>query len=301
MRVIMPHSYLKNCEYKYVVCREVEGIIIWGFRGLKFHLPDSFSFQIPFRIFLFGVIEANGCQIFQEELKPTEKGFTLTILIPLWISAFKMMYNYRILSKNGQWRFERGEKRYIKHNFLNDNATQPIESNQESYIKQNGSPSFYSNSLKKENIYDFKINESSNSEEKGAISSLRSSNNNTSQSSFCEKKAKHSILKIKDKPFNDQFEFVKITEGIILGPCPQTKEDIEKLKKEKIDAVLNLQRDEEMIRKGVDWEEMIGFYKMEKIFVHKLGIKDKKPEAIAGELVEAAGILNSLLQKYKVF
>ena len=78
---------------------------------------------------------------------------------------------------------------------------------------------------------------------------MKSSNSNTPQSSFYEIKSKHSILKIKDKPFNDQFEFVNITEGIILGPCPQTKEDIEKLKNEKIDAVLNLQRDEEMIRK----------------------------------------------------
>ena len=217
-----------------------------------------------------------------------------------------MKYNYRILSENGQWRFERGEKRYIKHSFINDNAAQSLQSNQEPYKRRkNGSPltpSLYSHSLKEENFNDFKINETSFSKKKVEISSLKSSssNKNTPQPSFYEKKGKHSILKIKDKPFNDQFEFVNITEGIILGPCPQTKEDIEKLKNEKIDAVLNLQRDEEMIRKGINWEEMIGFYKMENIFVHKLGIKDKKPEAIAGELVEAAGILNNLLQKYQV-
>ena len=196
-------------------------------------------------------------------------------MIPLWIYAFKMKYNYRILKENGQWRFERGEKRYIKHNFISDITTQYIEMNQEPAKQAKVIASSFP-------------------------SSSSYNNKPQSQTSYYEKKGKHSILKIKDKPFNDQFDFVHITERIILGPCPQTKEDIEKLKNEQIDAVLNLQRDEEMIRKGVNWEEMIVFYQNENIFVHKLGIKDKKPEAIAGELVEAAGILNNILKNHQV-
>jgi protein-tyrosine phosphatase len=54
--------------------------------------------------------------------------------------------------------------------------------------------------------------------------------------------------------------FNRITQQIFLGSCPATKDDVDRLKKAGVTMVINLQTDNDILRKQIDWDELTKHY-----------------------------------------
>lgn len=127
--------------------------------------------------------------------------------------------------------------------------------------------------------------------------------NSPSSQRICPKKLvrKNNCLKIYDKEFEKKFCFDEINENILLGPCPQSKEEVELLQEKGVQAILNLQRESDMEKMNIDIKTMKSIYDKKNIDFVNYQIEDKTPDKISSKIIEAAAILNEMLQKFKVF
>lgn len=111
---------------------------------------------------------------------------------------------------------------------------------------------------------------------------------------------KNNTIKIMEKEFQNEFKIDQITSKILLGPCPQSKDEVKILADTNINGVLNLQRGRDMLKRGIDWDELKKCYIEKDIDIINYQIKDKSPDKIAEELFIAAEILNNMLKKHDV-
>lgn len=89
---------------------------------------------------------------------------------------------------------------------------------------------------------------------------------------------------------------------IYIGPYPQNEQDIENISHQGITAVLNLQTDQDMIHRQVNWETNVQIYKKKRIEFVRFPIQDFNRKDLSQKLVEAANALNGLISKlHKVY
>jgi len=92
--------------------------------------------------------------------------------------------------------------------------------------------------------------------------------------------------------------FHKIGEyPIYIGPYPQNEDDIEKINEHGITAILNLQTDQDMNHRQINWESNLSFYKRRKIEPFRFPIKDFNRKDLTDKLNEAGNLLNCLISK----
>ena len=85
----------------------------------------------------------------------------------------------------------------------------------------------------------------------------------------------------------------------MIGPYPQVKEDIEFLQSKGIKAVLNLQTNADMRLRGVEWEELLGFYKNNQIAIMNYPIADHISD-LSNKIIVAAKLLDNMITQFKV-
>jgi len=92
------------------------------------------------------------------------------------------------------------------------------------------------------------------------------------------------------------FNKIKNDSGIILGTYPLTPNDVLKMKKSGVNAVLNIMTGKEMLSRGIDWDEMKEQYKdvgIERCM--SFPVCDSTEEKYLEDLFDAAQHLNQLL------
>jgi len=88
----------------------------------------------------------------------------------------------------------------------------------------------------------------------------------------------------------------QILPNLYVGAYPETLEDIQELKdRYGVTAVLNLQTDEDLRERGIDWPAMEESYKRLGIKVHRVPMRDFDPEHQRQRLPEAVKVLAGLL------
>lgn len=112
------------------------------------------------------------------------------------------------------------------------------------------------------------------------------------------------IVEKADGTFFEGFFFNKIHEGgefknIILGPYPLYEVDVDQLaSKGKIDAVLNLQTDAELRRRGMDENQLKMWYQKKGIKKYiRFPLVDKNANKYIDQLFEASKALDHLLEQ----
>ena len=92
-----------------------------------------------------------------------------------------------------------------------------------------------------------------------------------------------------------------ILPNLYVGVYPQGLKDIQDLKECcGITAVLNLQSDQDLSERKVDWPAMEGLYKKLGIEAHRVPMRDLDPHDQRGKLLEAVRILALLLNSNQV-
>lgn len=97
--------------------------------------------------------------------------------------------------------------------------------------------------------------------------------------------------------------FHKIGEyPVYIGPYPQHEEDIEKIHEQGITAILNLQTDQDMNHRQVNWDTNCSHYKKRKIEPFRFPIQDFNRRDLSEKLAEAGALLTNLISKmHKVY
>lgn len=92
-------------------------------------------------------------------------------------------------------------------------------------------------------------------------------------------------------------QLARIRSNLCLGSCPRRPEDIDRLQMEYwVTAVINLQTDQDLQQLGVQWDEIIDFYKARAIEIVRQPVKDHDPVALRQSLPECARLLDFLLR-----
>lgn len=87
---------------------------------------------------------------------------------------------------------------------------------------------------------------------------------------------------------------------IYIGPYPQNEEDIEKIFESGITAILNLQTDQDMNHRQVNWETNCIHYKKRKIEPVRFPIHDFNRRDLSEKLSEAGTLLKTLVSKMHI-
>ncbi|KRX02916.1 Carbohydrate-binding-like fold [Pseudocohnilembus persalinus] len=95
------------------------------------------------------------------------------------------------------------------------------------------------------------------------------------------------------------FKFSQIDENLFLGPYPQGEQDIQKLKESGIQAVLNLQTEEDMQWRGISWEQQQQEYQKNNIKGYNFPIIDMDYQDMSAKLIQVSQLLHLILQSYK--
>ena len=89
----------------------------------------------------------------------------------------------------------------------------------------------------------------------------------------------------------------QIEPNLLVGSCPQTEEDVERLRSDHgVTAVLNVQTDEDMEIWGVDWDELQRAYERAGITVRHEPVRDYDMEALRQRLPACVGALAELCE-----
>jgi protein-tyrosine phosphatase len=100
-----------------------------------------------------------------------------------------------------------------------------------------------------------------------------------------------------------QMDISAILPNVLVGPCPQSPQDIGRLKRDYgVSAVLNLQTDDDMDYWGFDWSELEHRYRKLGIEVRRSPIRDFDPDDLRRKLPQCVKALDALLQQgHKVY
>jgi protein-tyrosine phosphatase len=83
---------------------------------------------------------------------------------------------------------------------------------------------------------------------------------------------------------------------LLVGSCPMTAGDVGQLKAESITAVLNLQTDEDLKQRDIDWPAMEDAYRAHGMEIRRLPIADFSPQDMRRKLRAAVGLLDGLIR-----
>ena len=87
---------------------------------------------------------------------------------------------------------------------------------------------------------------------------------------------------------------------LLIGSCPMTAGDIGQLKAEGITAVLNLQTDEDLRVREIDWPSMEDAYRETGIEIRRFPIADFSPQDMRRKLRACVGVLAGLIRAGRV-
>lgn len=94
----------------------------------------------------------------------------------------------------------------------------------------------------------------------------------------------------------EKMDCTKILDRLYVGSCPRRNEDVEKLCKLGIQAVLNLQTDEDNLYRDIDWPSLEASYRSHGVEVRRVPVRDFDSEDLAAKLSECVGTLRQLLE-----
>ncbi|NUN13084.1 MAG: dual specificity protein phosphatase family protein [Myxococcales bacterium] len=98
---------------------------------------------------------------------------------------------------------------------------------------------------------------------------------------------------------NYQFQFDRITKNIFVGPYPPDQESILQLKNQHgVTAILNLQSDDDLRRRGILWDRIWGFYTAHNIIVERVPIIDFAKADLQQQLGRAVSALHRMLSEH---
>src|SRR5262249_36166274 len=83
---------------------------------------------------------------------------------------------------------------------------------------------------------------------------------------------------------------------LYVGSCPMTEGDVIQLKDTGITAVLNLQTDEDIRTREIDWPAMEDAYRRHGIVIHRFPIEDFSPSDMRQKLRTGVRILDNLIR-----
>ena len=83
---------------------------------------------------------------------------------------------------------------------------------------------------------------------------------------------------------------------LVIGSCPITAGDVGQLKAEGITAVLNLQTDEDLKPREIDWPAMTDAYRHAGIEIRRFPIADFSPQDMRRKLRAAVAVLDGLIR-----
>ena len=89
----------------------------------------------------------------------------------------------------------------------------------------------------------------------------------------------------------------QILPNLYVGNCPVASDDIELLKESGINAVLNLQSDEDLISHAIDWPALRACYSSLDIAIRRVPIIDFDDDSLRDQLPEAVRVLTELLKR----
>ena len=87
-----------------------------------------------------------------------------------------------------------------------------------------------------------------------------------------------------------------LKDKLLIGSCPITAGDVEQLKAQGIAAVLNLQTDEDLQQRDIDWPAMTDAYHLQRMEVCRFPIADFSPQDMRQKLRACVGVLAGLLR-----
>lgn len=88
--------------------------------------------------------------------------------------------------------------------------------------------------------------------------------------------------------------FSRIENNIFIGTAPQSEEDINTLKQEKITSVLSLQSDSDLTNYRIDWKNLCSRYQYNDIAVQRFQIIDFDENDLASNLMSPIKALDSM-------
>ena len=91
-------------------------------------------------------------------------------------------------------------------------------------------------------------------------------------------------------------DFDQILPYLFVGACPRTTDDVDRLSRSAITAVLNLQTEEDFAYWGIDWNELAPHYIRQGIVVRRTPIRDFDPEALRKNLPHCVKALDDLIR-----
>ncbi len=83
---------------------------------------------------------------------------------------------------------------------------------------------------------------------------------------------------------------------LVIGSCPITAGDVGQLKAEGITAVLNLQTDEDLQQREIDWPAMEDAYRHAGIEIRRFPIADFSPQDMRRKLRAGVAVLDGLIR-----
>jgi len=102
-------------------------------------------------------------------------------------------------------------------------------------------------------------------------------------------------FEVVDVNFVSRLEFDAIGDkNLVIGPYPQSVEDIEKLEAFGVTAVLSVQTDGDIKVRKLDWPSMLDLYQEHGISVSRVAIEDFSPKSLEDNLLAAAEELAKL-------
>lgn len=90
-------------------------------------------------------------------------------------------------------------------------------------------------------------------------------------------------------------DYAAITEQLWVGSYPQSPEDVLHLKSEGVDAILNLQSDDDLNGRAINWDLFWKFYVSQGFQVKRVKIQDFEPDDLEAHLPEGVAALDELL------
>ena len=88
----------------------------------------------------------------------------------------------------------------------------------------------------------------------------------------------------------------QILSNLFVGSFPKSPEDIDRLHREGITAVLNAQTDDDMDDWGVNWDRLESYYREVGIDVRRAPVRDFDPDDLRRQLPACVDVLDELLR-----
>ncbi len=100
---------------------------------------------------------------------------------------------------------------------------------------------------------------------------------------------------LRDVNFVSGFLFDHVPPSMVIGPYPQSVDDIDALHETGVSAVFNTQTDEDFVHRGIQWDLLMERYKKHSIKVVRYQIKDFDRISLRKRLQGAADVLDELI------